>query len=128
MRFQKILTSAVVVSFLLVGVAGVAYSSAMMGHDTGRMVGCPFASGETVLCPMNILEHIISWQKTFAALPPASAFLVLLAFVFLALVVRFLFDPPDATSLKINFSYYPDQATPYFRALLLQSAISPRAP
>lgn len=76
------------IAFLLVGVAGVAYSGMMMpvlhglgeGGDHGDMgmTPCPLMGQLSAVCNMNPLAHVGMWQNMFAAIPVQSAVLLLL--------------------------------------------------
>jgi len=88
MRLEKLLTSTIIVVFLLVGAAGVSYSNAIMGHEAMGMMGCPMMGHDAAVCPMNPLAHIAAWQTMFAAIPVQSAVMVLLLLLALFFVSR----------------------------------------
>lgn len=53
----------------------------MPTNEQGEMINCSSVSS-SVVCPMNVIEHIVSWQRMFTALP-------VLVYVFLFLSVMF---------------------------------------
>lgn len=86
------------------------------------MPGCPFMSGQSVLCTMSPLEHIEVWQDIFTAIPTTEV-LLLLSLILLALftlhrlpskwpqsILRtFYITKPRSTS-RLSFSSYLAQA------------------
>jgi len=86
MKSEKLLTSILVITFLLVGATGVAYSGMMIGHGMDDMVGCPLMGHDAAMCNMNPLEHLSAWQNMFAAIPVQSVVILLLLLLALLLV------------------------------------------
>ena len=84
MIIQKALVILGVITFLSIGVFGLAGSGMVMNTE-GHMSNCPFM-GVTALCTMNAFEHIAAWQSMFAALPSqiASTLFALLTLFLLA--------------------------------------------
>jgi hypothetical protein len=52
-----------------------------MGMDmsAGGMVDCPFMSASEVICPMDLVGHILAWKSVFAAALPTLALLLIAA-------------------------------------------------
>ena len=114
MHLRKILISLSIITFLLVGATGVAYSGLMMSHDDTGVTGCPLMMGhDAAVCPMNPLAHINSWQSLFAAVPVQNAVTLLLLFLTSFFFLRFnqylwlLFPSPQ----PVYISYDPEVAT-----------------
>lgn len=54
--------------FLLTNVFGLlTHSQGMNVDQSGKMLGC-FLMGETVVCQINIFEHLSLWQNTFTTI------------------------------------------------------------
>ncbi len=63
----KLLIAAGAIVFLLAAFFGLSHTG-MSADMNGQMAGCPFMAAVTV-CQMTPLQHILSWQNAFAALP-----------------------------------------------------------
>jgi hypothetical protein len=130
-KTKTLLYGILITAFLYVSVFALPAMATMEHHEMGgAMSNCPFMVGETALCQMNIFDHIASWQAMFIALPAelSTVLLLLLSLVLACVWLRHLFDPPDTSQLKSLFSYSRETHAPSFRAVLLGSVISPRAP
>ncbi len=129
-KTKQFLFTALILAYFVVGVFGLFGMATMSHHDGMDMGDCPFMLGETALCEMNVLEHIVSWQVMFTTLPPQLSILALLLLVVLLVfgVLRYLFEPPNASQSQSRFSYSKPTHPSSFTSLLLGSAISPRAP
>lgn len=60
-------------SLLAVSVFAVVLLGSLFFHSGDAAHGatpCPFSSETEVICPMSALEHLSTWQGTFAALVP----------------------------------------------------------
>jgi hypothetical protein len=88
MNRGTVLTGLLVITFLLAGVLGAAYSGTMMAHNMDGMAGCPLMGNSAVICNMNPLEHLAGWQNLFAAVPVQSAVISLLIILALLFVAR----------------------------------------
>lgn len=98
--------------FLPVGFFGFSHTNMVMGLDGQMSSGNCFMPGMTeVLCQMNPLEHIATWQNMFTAVPNQNDILLLLASL-LALALGALFTayrstaPPVTAVLQPQFLYY----------------------
>lgn len=60
----------------LVCVSGFGFLGALTADGHHHTPGCPYAPGTYAVCPMNTLEHLLAWQKTFSrtALPTIAIF------------------------------------------------------
>ena len=68
-KFPHFLLGLAFIAFLWVAFLGMSWTIMGMEMDkNGQMGGCPFL-GFTAVCKMSPLEHIVSWQKMFTALP-----------------------------------------------------------
>lgn len=113
MRFGKVSTGIIIVAFMLVGAAGVAYAGPMMGHGMDAMAGCPLMGHSAAVCSMNPLAHLSAWQSLFAAILVQSTVLSLLLLLALFLTLRLsqylwlLYPSPQPAC----FTYDPECAT-----------------
>lgn len=127
---QKILALLLVATILLVGIFAPLGMAGMGDHHMAGAERCPFMPTQAVLCEMNIMAHIASWQTLFSALSPeffASLLLtlLLLSFVFLKRV----FAPPRSNALeRLHLPYWDEISTHPLSLVLLGNSISPRAP
>lgn len=72
-------------AFATMGIFGLGHMGGMKTDDAGDMAGCIF-TGKTMLCKMDVMEHISLWQSLFVAMP--QEILIFLAlFIFLATVI-----------------------------------------
>ncbi len=109
------------------------FSSTMMpgmSHDEmGGIGNCPFQIGGTILCEMNVLDHLALWKAMFASLSPQITIAALLLSALLARAIfRHLFASLDTHGRQPLFAYLHDTHIPSFHLLPFGSAISPRAP
>lgn len=100
---QGIIDSTLVVLvaiFLFMNIAGLPMHVMSMTMDEhGETQGCMFM-GEAVMCQMNVLEHISSWQNIFAAVPnPAGVTLALILALCLILLRTNYFLPIERLTL-----------------------------
>lgn len=61
-----------------------------MPHANKMVVICPFADGVETLCPIDLLNHILSWENKLFAAQPADTGIVLLGFVLATLAYIYL--------------------------------------
>lgn len=85
-------------AFILIILLGASQIFAMEMNEDGNMDGCPF-TGKTMLCKMNILEHLSLWQSMFTVIPKKSVVLLVLISVLTAVI---LFNRSVLTRLLIR--------------------------
>ena len=109
----KTFVGILIAAFLATSFLGIAKMDMAMGMDGQMSSGNCFMPGMTeVLCQMNPLEHIASWQSMFTAIPSQNDFvLLLLALLALALGAFFIRSyhstaPPEILVLQPAFAYY----------------------
>lgn len=84
-KIRSLLVILALFAFVLVSFVGAGHAFAMEMNKDGSMDGCIF-TGKTMLCKMNIIEHISFWQSIFTATVPQKintlVLLILLAGLF----------------------------------------------
>lgn len=127
---RKILALLLVSAILLVGIFVPLGMAGMGDHYMAGVERCPFMPTQAVVCEMNTMAHIASWQTLFISLSPeffALLFFSLLSFSFVFL--RRAFVPRRSSALqKINWSYLSEVARCLLSLVFLGNSISPRAP
>lgn len=115
------------ITFILATFVGMAVFGVEMGmipDENGNMSGCPFATEQTSVCPMNTIEHIAQWQQAFLGMPIranllALAIIALLAVVIIPLVKPF-FQLKKLTMLAARLlAYHKDNLVKVFDPLLV---------
>lgn len=88
-------------AFLTLSFFGLGHMSGMTENENGDMVGCIF-TGKTMLCKMNVIEHISLWQSMFTAIPQESLMLLALLILLVAVifVTKNILAPPRPSNSK----------------------------
>jgi len=108
----KMLIGLALLMFLSVSFLGVVHADMTMEPNGQMSSGNCFMPGMTeVLCQMNPLEHIATWQNMFTAVPSQNDILPLLASLLaLALgalcITRYRTAPPKVLASQPSFAYY----------------------
>lgn len=79
---SKLSISLGIAAFLIIGFWGLL---SMHANEQGEMMHCPLMASSETMCPMNIAEHIMSWQQTFTLTKEGKSLLFSLA-ILLALL------------------------------------------
>lgn len=93
-------------AFVTLSIFGLGHMSGMIESENGDMAGCIF-TGKTMLCKMNIIEHISSWQSLFTTTLQKSFItiltlpMLLMVFIFIA---KNILPPPQ----KFYLIQHPD--------------------
>lgn len=74
-------------AFVTLSILGLGHMNGMETNKDGNMEGCIF-TGKTMLCKMDVVEHISLWQSIFTAMPQEN--LTLFALLILLAVVIFI--------------------------------------
>ncbi len=73
--------------------------ASMMAGGNGSMSNCPLTNGISSICPMNVFEHIGTWQSLFTAIAPTA---ILLFLAFALLLGGFRFENSGAVNSRKN--------------------------
>ncbi len=121
----KVISALILISFIGAGVFSFTHALDMTkgGHHAGN---CPIMAGQEVICNLNPISHLTTWQKATTFNPEAYILLILILST-LSIVWTFRFfsnnhSPPRPSVLKIAYAQLPvDLYTRIFSDGLLNS-------
>ncbi len=127
MLSKRILTLSILVLFVTMVIFGL--HASMMADKDGNMSKCPLTNGTSSICPMNVFEHIGTWQSLFATIIPI---IILFFFVLTFLFVGSLFkNLSNTNSMRHRFLIYQRrsfifQLFDYFRLVFRKGILNPK--
>jgi len=93
-------------AFIVMSLFGLGYTAGMAMNDHGDMAGCIF-TGQTMLCNMDITEHIALWQMMFTAIHQNIATLLALALLLIATIRIIAYDMPTQRLYLFQHPHIP---------------------
>lgn len=97
MLSRQILNLSILALFVAMAIFGL--HASMMAGGNGSMSNCPLTNGISSICPMNVFEHIGTWQSLFTAIAPTA---ILLFLAFALLLGGFRFENSGAVNSRKN--------------------------
>ncbi len=97
---QKNIAIVTLLGFLILALFGMFFATTMennMGHIGTSP--CPYEAGQSAVCPMNLFDHIESWQNALRTIPHNT---LLILFNIVILTVLFF----NILKLKEYFEYF----------------------
>lgn len=106
----KIISALILVSFIGAGVFSFTHAMDMAkgGHHAGD---CPIMAGQEVICNLNPISHLTSWQKAATFNPEIFTTLILiLSALSVVLIYRIFlnnYSPPRTSTLRLAYAQLP---------------------
>ncbi len=126
---KKFIAIITLITYVLIGGFGFLHAYQMMEHGHMEMSPCPFMQGHNVICNMNALGHISSWQAAFTAILSGQS--LLLSFLILTLGLLFdfnLWKPPDRYGLNLRIFNRQEKIPTLYERLFSEGILNPKAP